>query len=95
MSEACGWNLNVPLLHSKVVLFEKHRVLFDILVSVVRISAVGVFSQDATHELTDAHVNQLGDLLYHDFAVDLILCLIELKLPFFFLRVEHYTSRVS
>ena len=61
----------------------------------VRICAMRVLRKNATHELTDAHMNELRHLLNHYFSVNLILCLVELKLSFLLLSVQHDSSRVS
>ena len=95
VSEARRRNLHVPLLHAKVELLEQHRVLFDILMSMLRVSAVGVIGEDFAHELTDAHIKKLRDFLDHNLSVDLILWLIELKLSLLFLSVEHDSAGVG
>ena len=95
MGETCSWNLHIPLLHPKVVLLEEHRVLLDILMLMVRIHAMGVLGQYATHEFRDAHVNKLGDLLNHDLTINFIFGLVELKLALSLLRVQHDTPSVS
>ena len=56
---------------------------------VLLIGAVSVLGQDVRHELTNAHVQQFRHFFDHDFAIDLVLRLIELVLSFFLLGSEH------
>ena len=56
---------------------------------------MSVICQDAGHEPIDAHVNELGNLLYHDLSVDSIFGLVELKLTLLFLSIEHELSGVD
>ena len=89
VGEAGGWDLHIPLLHAKVELLKQHGVLCHVFVPMVRVRAMGVFGEDAPHKLCNAHVNKFAHLFHHYFAVDPILWLVELKLSFFFLGIEH------
>ena len=94
VGETCGRYFDVPLLHPEVELLEEHRVLFNVLVPMIRVSAVGVLGENATHELAYAHVYEFGDFFDHDFSVYLVLSLVELILSSLLLSVEHDSSRV-
>ena len=95
VGETCGRYFDVPLLHPEVELLEEHRVLLHVLVPMVRVSAVGVLGQNATHELAYAHMDEFGDFFDHDFSVYSVLCLVELILSSLLLSVEHDSSGVG
>lgn len=94
VDEATRRDLHVPLLHSKIKLLEEHGVFLDICVSVCIIGAVGVIGQDALHEFFDPHVQQLGDLLDHDLAIDLVLGGVEFVLSLRLLVREEVFTRL-
>ena len=84
--EASGGDLDVPLFHSEVELFEEHGVFANIIVLVCLVVTARHARQNTFHEVCYAHMDKSANFVDHDFARDFVFDLIELKLSLFFLH---------